>query len=414
MARTGRSLHHPNYRRFASGHAISVCGTWIQRVAQDWLVLELTGSAVAIGVATALQFLPVLLFGMLGGVLVDRVDRWKLIVATQVASGLLAAVLAAVTLGGHATVGVVYLLALLLGLVTVVDSPARHTFVSDLVPSADYVNAQALNSTVHNAGRLVGPALGGGLIAAVGAGPAFAINAVSFVAVVVSLARIDRSALHPRERAPRARGQVVEGLGYAWRRPELRAALLLVAVVGVFGQNFRVVLPITASEVLGGDAALYGWLTAALGLGAMLGSVGAASQTTVSGRSLLAWTVAFGVVNLGAALIGSLVAALVAMVALGVSNILFNTAARTLIQLRSTPTVQGRVMALHGLLFLGSTPVGGPVSGWVCEVVGSPWAYVMAAGTALAAAAVTWPALRRADHTGTDRHDVLPSRDDLR
>ena len=388
VARTVRSLRHPNYRRYIGGHALSIIGTWMQRVAQDWLVLELTGSPVAVGTALALQFLPMLLFGMWGGVLVDRLDRWKLLVVTQAVSAVLAAVLAVATLLDVTTLALVYVMAALLGLVTVVDSPARHTFVTDLVPPADYVNAQALNSTIHNTGRLVGPAVAGLLIASAGAGPAFAVNAVSFAAVLVGLARIDRSALHRTVKAARAKGQVRAGLRYAWRHRELRACLFLVAVAGVFSQNFRVILPVTATEVLGGDAAVYGYLTSALGLGAVVGAVGAASSETVSGRRLLAWTAALGATNLLMAFAAQLYLALAGLIAVGVANIVFNTLVRSLLQLRSAPEMQGRVMALHGLLFLGTTPVGGPLLGWVCAAAGSPWAFVVAGVAALLAAAV--------------------------
>jgi MFS family permease len=385
-ARTVRSLHHPNYRRYIGGHALSIVGTWMQRVAQDWLVLELTGSPVAVGTAMALQFLPMLLFGMWGGVLVDRFDRWRLLVLTQAVSAVLAAVLAVTTLLGATTLTLVYVMATLLGLVTVVDSPARNTFITDLVPPVDYVNAQALNSTIHNTGRLVGPAVAGLLIAGSGAGPAFAVNAVSFSAVLIGLARIDRSALHRTVKAPRGRGQAMAGLRYAWQHRELRACLFLVAMVGVFAQNFRVILPVTATDVLAGDAATYGYLTSALGLGAVLGAVGAASGETVTGRRLLVWTAALGGVNLAMALAAQLYVALAGLVAVGVANIVFNTLARSLLQLRSAPEMQGRVMALHGLLFLGTTPIGGPLLGWVCAVAGSPWAFVLAGGAPLVAA----------------------------
>lgn len=388
LARTVRSLHHPNYRRYLGGHALSVVGTWMQRVAQDWLVLELTRDPVAVGTALALQFLPMLLFGVWGGVLVDRLDRWKLLVATQAASALLAAVLAVTTLLGATTLGLVYVMAALLGLVTVVDSPARHTFVTDLVPPGDYVNAQALNSTIHNTGRLVGPAVAGLVIAATGAGEAFAVNAISFAAVLVGLARIDRSALHRAAKAGSGRGQAMAGLRYAWGHRDLRACLFLVAVVGLFSQNFRVILPVTAVEVLGGDAATYGYLTSALGLGAVLGAVGAASSVTVTGRRLLACTVALGATNLVMALAGQLAFALAGLVAVGVANIAFNTMARSLLQLRSAPEMQGRVMALHVLLNLGTTPLGGPLLGWVCAVAGSAWGFVVAGGAALLAAVV--------------------------
>jgi MFS family permease len=388
LARTVRSLRHPNYRRYIGGHALSVVGTWMQRVAQDWLVLELTGDPVAVGTALALQFLPMLLFGVWGGVLVDRCDRWTLLVTTQAASAVLAAALAATTLLGVTTLGLVYLMAALLGLVTVVDSPGRHTFVTDLVPPEDYVNAQALSSTIHNTGRLVGPAVAGLVIAAAGAGPAFALNAVSFAAVLVGLARIDRSSLHRTAKAGRGKGQAVAGLRYAWRHRELRACLFVVAAVSLFGQNFRVVLPVTAVEVLGGDAATYGYLTSALGLGAVLGAVGTASSVTVTGRRLLLWTVALGATNLLMALAGQLAFALAGLVAVGIANIVVNTLARSLLQLRSAPEMQGRVMALHGLLFLGTMPIGGPLLGWVCAVAGSPWGFAVAGGATLLAAGV--------------------------
>ncbi|NIH67159.1 MFS transporter [Modestobacter marinus] len=400
LARTGRSLRHPNYRRFISGHAVSVIGTWMQRVAQDWLVLELTGSPVAIGTATALQFLPTLLFGVWGGVLVDRFDRWKLIIGTQVASAVLAAALAVTTLTGATTLGLVYVMATLLGLVTVIDSPARQAFVTDLVPVPDYVNAQALNSTIHNTGRLIGPAVAGLVISTAGAGTAFAVNAVSFLAVLIGLARIDRSALHRTARLARGRGQAREGLRYAWHHRELRACLFLVAVVGVFGQNFRVILPVTATEVLDGDAATYGYLTAALGLGAVLGALGAASSEQVTGRRLLLWTVLFGVVNLAMALAGQLPVALAVLAAVGVANILFNTVARSLLQVHSTPEMQGRVMALHGLLFLGTTPIGAPLLGWICATAGSAVGFLVAGGSALLAAVAAARQLRRSTGSG--------------
>jgi len=389
VARTGRSLARPNYRRFIGGHAISMIGTWMQRVAQDWLVLELTHSAFAIGVTMALQFLPILVFGLWGGVLVDRFDRRALLLLTQAMSAVLATILATLTLLDRVNLATVFVMATLLGFVTVIDSPARQAFLADLVTADDYVNAQALNSTIHNAGRLVGPALAGLIIAAGGPGTAFAVNAVSFAAVLVGLVRIDPAQLQPRHRIPRAKGQILEGLRYAGRHRELRACLILVAIIGVFGQNFRVVLPITATEVLHGDAATYGYLTAALGLGAVVGAVGAASMHTVSGRSLLLWTLGFASVNLATALLSGMLLLLSAMVALGVGNILFNTLARSLLQLRSERAMHGRVMSLHSLLFLGSTPLGGPLSGWVCTVAGSRWAFAMAAVTAFTAAACT-------------------------
>jgi MFS family permease len=395
-SRTLRSLHNRNYRLFIAGHAVSVVGTWMQRVAQDWLVLQLTDSAVAVGVATALQFVPMLLFGLWGGVVVDRMDRRRLIMWTQAASALLAAVLAAVVIAGVVELWMVFGLALALGSVTVLDNPARHAFVAELVGPADYVNGQALASTVHNAGRLVGPAVAGGLIAVAGPGLAFAVNAVSFLPVLWGLSLVDTERLRrPGERPVRARGQIREGLRYVYSHPDLRACMVLVTVIALFGQNFRVVLPVLARDTFGSGAAAYGWLTSALGLGAVLGALIAASRTRVTSMSLLAAAVAFGLVNVAGATSPVLWAALFAMVAVGFSNIIFNTFARTLLQLGTDPTMHGRVMALHGFVFLGTTPIGGPLVGWICEAYGARAGLVVAGAPALLAAGWVLPGLRR-------------------
>ncbi|SCL28731.1 Predicted arabinose efflux permease, MFS family [Micromonospora rhizosphaerae] len=393
--RTFRSLAVPNYRRFFVGHAVSVAGTWMQRVAQDWLVLDLSDSAVALGVATALQFLPTLLLGLWGGVLVDRIDRRRAIMVTQAVSALLAAALAALVLSDAVTLWMVYALALGLGLVTVVDVPARHAFITEMVEPENYVNAQALNSTVHNVGRLVGPAVAGLLIASVDVGAAFAINALSFAAVLVGLVRVDPRQLHRRPPAPRERGQAREGLRYVWHHPELRACMLLVAVVALLGQNFRVVLPLLARDTFGGGPEVYGWLTSALGAGAVLGALASAARASVTAWSLLVWTGAFAAVNLIAAVAPALGIALVVMVGLGVANICFNTLARTLLQLGAEPTMQGRVIALHGIVFLGSTPLGGPITGWICEQWGARAGLLVAGISAGLAALAVLPQLRR-------------------
>ncbi len=385
-ARVFRSLHERNFRLFFTGHAVSVTGTWMQRVGQDWLVLELTDNAVAVGIATALQFLPMLFLGMLGGVVVDRVDRRRLLITTQAVSALLAGLLATLTLTGAVELWMIYGLALGLGMVTVFDVPGRQAFLTDMVPPEDYVNAQALNSTVHNTGRLVGPAIAGLLIATIGTGVTFLINAVSFVAVIIALLRIDASRLRRSARAERAKGQVREGFRYVWSHPDLRACMFLIAVVALFGQNFRVVLPVLARDTFDQGAQAYGWLTSALGVGAVLGALAAATRQVSTPRSLLSWTFVFAAVNLLAAIVPNLGAALVAMVAVGIANITFNTLGRTLLQLRADPSMQGRVIALHGMVFLGSTPFGGPLLGWVCEEWGARAGFVVAGGTALLAA----------------------------
>jgi MFS family permease len=390
-----RSLRVPNYRIFFGGHAVSVIGTWMQRVAQDWLVLELSDSAIAVGIATALQALPTLFLGLWGGLLVDRLDRRRTIMATQAVSAVLAGVLAVLTLTGVVQLWMVFALALGLGLVTVLDVPARQAFVTEMVGPEDYVNAQSLNSTIHNAGRLVGPAVAGLLIAWVGSGAAFAFNAVSFVAVLISLFRIDPQRLNRAERVPRKRGQALEGLRYVWGRADLRACLILVAVIALFGQNFRVVLPLFARDVLGGGAETYGWLTSALGAGAVIGALATAVRETVTAWSMLLAAAGFAVVSMLMAGAPGLVVALGLLVGLGVANIVFNTLARVLLQLGADPTMQGRIIALHAIVFTGSTPIGGPMIGWVCEQFGARVGMLVSGLVPLLVALALTPTLRR-------------------
>jgi MFS family permease len=394
--RAFRSLRVRNYRLFFTGHAISVTGTWMQRVGQDWLVLRLTDDAVALGVTAALQFGPMLVLGMLGGLVVDRANRRRLLLATQSLQLALALALAALTLAGAVRLWMVYLFALLLGLITVVDSPGRQAFVADLVVPDDYVNAAALNSTAHNAGRLIGPAIAGILIATVDVGPVFLVNAASFVAVLIGLARMDPAAMRPRQPVERARGQAREGLRYVWYRRELRAVMLLVFVVALLGQNFRVVLPILAKDTFDGGPQAYGLLMAMLGLGAVAGALVTAARERVAGRALLVAAAVFGVANLVMAASPTLPVAAAAVVAVGFGNLSFNTLARTLLQLSTERSMHGRVLALHGLVFLGTTPIGGPLVGWMCETWSGRAGLVVAGASALVAAAAVLPTLRRA------------------
>ncbi|WP_314176485.1 MFS transporter [Streptomyces winkii] len=396
VARALRSLSHRNYRLFLTGHSVSVIGTWMQRVAQDWLVLELTDDAVAVGTAAALQFLPMLVFGLWGGVLVDRWDRRRLLLATQAASGVLAAALAVVVLAGVVELWMVFALALALGFVTVLDNPARQAFVAELTTPADYVNAQALASTVHNLGRLAGPAVAGATIAAVGAGYAFALNAVSFVPVLWGLLLIDpRATRHRLESARTGAGGVREGLRYVFTHPELRACMLLIGVIALLGQNFRAVLPVLAKDTFDGGPETYGWLTSALGVGAVAGALGTAAARRVTSWALLLAAIGFGAANALVAAAPWLALALAGMVAVGSANLAFNTLGRSLLQLGTDPGMHGRVMALHGLVVLGSTPLGMPLLGWICDRWGARTGMAVASVSALVAAAVVSPQLRR-------------------
>ena len=399
--RTFRSLAEPNYRRYFLGHTCSIVGTWVQRIGQDWLVLELTGSAVALGGALLCQFLPVLLGGVWGGVVVDRLDTRRLLMSTQAASALTAAALAAFAISGTASLAVVYVLAAVLGVITVVDSPARQTFVAELVGAHDIVNAQALNSLVTSVGRLVGPALAGVVIATAGVGITFVINAVSFVAVLIGLVIIDRRTLRA---APPAGGGPVrarEGLRYIWRRPEMRTVVMLVAVVSVFGQNFRVVFPLLATDVFGGGAQAYGWMTATLGLGAVLGALlNAAVEGPVTSWRLVLACLMFGVTSLLVAVAPSLALALLAVAGLGMTNVVLNTLARALLLTDSSPEMRGRVMAVHTLVFLGGVPVGAPLIGVMCELWGARAGMGIAALACLLAAGAVLPGLRRSRTRG--------------
>jgi len=399
---TFRSLRRRNYRLFFVGHAVSVSGTWMQRVAQDWLVLELSGSGIALGISTALQFLPILLFGMCGGLIVDRFDRRWLIIGSQIAQAVLALTLGALAATGVVQLWMVYALALLLGLVTVIDSPARQAFLAELVEPDDYVNAQGLNSTIHNAGRLVGPAIAGVLVGSVGVEAAFFLNAASFVAVIAALVRMDPQALHRVPRSPRGPGQVREGLAYVWSRPVLRSTIVVVAVIGLFGQNFRVVLPLLAQDTFGQGARAYGSLMALLGLGAVLGALTSASRPAPSFRSMATSCLIFAAVTFAAAASPSLLFAFAAMVALGFVNITLNTYGRTLLLLRSDRAMHGRVMALHALVFLGSTPIGSYTAGFVSELWG-PRVGIAMGGVAALLTGLTY--VRRSDESPTTPPD---------
>jgi MFS family permease len=390
-----RALRVRNFRLFFIGHAISVNGTWMQRVAQDWLVYQLTGDGFAVGVATAMQFLPILLFGLWGGVVVDRADRRVLMVWTQTISGLLAAVLAVLTLAGAVEYWMVLVLCGLLGVVSVVDTPGRQAFVTQLVETRDKVTALGLASTVHNAGRLIGPAIAGVLIGTVGAGAAFAVNAVSFVAVIAGLLMMDPATIRPIRQMAREESRVRDGLRYVVHHAELRSSLILIGVVALFGQNFRVVLPVLAEQAFHGGAEAYGWLTSAMGAGAMLGAVATASGGRMSSRALVLSAVAFGLSNLLLGVSPWLSVALVSSGLVGVSNIVFNTMARTLLQARSPEEMHGRVMSVYSFVSQGTTPIGGPLMGWICDAMGARAGLMVAAATAVVAAVGVVPSLRR-------------------
>jgi MFS family permease len=386
-----------NYRLYFIGQVVSVSGSWMQRVAQSWLVLHLTGSGVALGIVSALQFLPMLVLGAWGGVMADRVDKRRVLMLTQAVMGFLALALGVVTLTGSVRLWMVYLLALLLGLVTAMDNPARQSFVMEMVGRAQVTNAVSLNSAVFTGARVVGPAVAGIVISLVGTGWCFVINAVSFAAVVLALVAMDPSRLQRAQATTRRRGMVMEGLRFVWSRPDIRLPLAILAVVGTLALNWTVILPLLARNTFHGDAGTYGLLFAMLGLGSLAGALFTASRREPSARLLLVALAAFGVLMLGAALAPNLPAELAALVLTGMAALVFQTTANSLIQLRSEPALRGRVMSLYAVLFIGTTPIGAPIVGWAAQQAGPRAALVLGAASILVTAAVAaW--LARSQH----------------
>ncbi|MBO0852512.1 MAG: MFS transporter [Nocardia sp.] len=364
------ALAIPNYRYYFAGQVVSNTGTWMQRIAQDWLVLSLTGSPFAVGITTAMQFLPMLLFGLYGGVIADRFGKRRLLILTQATMGLLAAVLAILTLTGAVQVWHVYLLALLLGTVTVVDNPSRQSFVAEMVGRDRLRNAVSLNSANFQSARLIGPAVAGAVIAAVGSGWAFAINACSFAAVIGGLLMMRTSQLHPVPRLPREKGQLREGLRYVRAHPRLIWPIVLVAFIGTFGYNFPTVLSGYAYHVFHVDAGKYGLLNTALAVGSLAGALLASRRGRVRMNALVGVAVGFGVLEAVTAFAPEYWLFTAMLTVVGLIGLTFNTSANSMVQLETDPAMRGRVMSLYMMVFTGGTPIGGPIVGWVTEQFG--------------------------------------------
>ena len=364
---TFHSLRVRNYRVYFIAQLISVSGTWMQSIAQAWLVLHLTGSGVDLGIVTGLQFLPVLLFGPFGGLVADRLDKRKLLFATQTAGGLLALTLGILTVTHVVQLWQVYVLAGSLGVVNLFDNPARQTFVMEMVGREDLPNAVSLNSVVMNASRVVGPAIGGLVIVLFGLGICFFVNAVSYVAVLIGLAMMRVADLHRTPPVERARGQVRDGLRYVWRTPPLRNTLIAMAVIGIFAYNFSVTLALLAKVTFHGGAGTYALLTACMGVGAIIGGLFAAHRAKPTPRLLHTLALVFGVLLCGVAFAPSLVVVSVVIVFMGAASIGFIATANATLQLQAEPAMRGRVMSLYAMAFLGSTPIGAPLVGAIAQ-----------------------------------------------
>lgn len=390
MAGTFQSLRLYNYRTWAMGALVSNVGTWMQRIGQDWLVLTVItdNNATAMGTVMALQFGPALLLLPLTGYAADHFDRRKLLLFTQAAAGLLALGLGLLTLSGFVQLWHVYVFALLLGCVTAFDAPARQTFVSDLVDDGHLANAVALNSVSFNAARMIGPAVAGVLIAAVGEGWLFVINAGTYVAVLASLWALRVDELFREERPERGRGSVLAGFGYVARRPDLIAILVMLFLLGALGFNFAIFISTMSVTVFDGDSSQFGLLTSAMAVGTMAGALLSARRPAPGMAVMAVSAAAFGVTAaLAAAAPGPLLFAAM-LVLVGFAALVFMTASNSLMQLTTERAMRGRVLALRIAVVMGGTPLGAPLVGWLVDEVGARWAMGVGALSGLAAALV--------------------------
>ena len=395
--RVGSSLRYRNYRLYFFGQLVSVMGTWMQTVAQSFLVLDLTHSGTDLGLVTAARFLPILIFGPAGGLFADRRNKRRILYVTQALSGLLAAIFAILT-GTHVIqMWLVYTLALSLGFVNVFDNPARQSFISEMVPPEELPNAVTLNSVSLNLARVFGGAVGGVLAAVLGLALCFTCNAISFAAVIGSLALMNGALLYPARPVKRQPGQIREGLRYVRDTPELLVPLLMIALVGTLAWEFQVTLPLMASNVFGGGAGAYGVMASVMGLGAVGGGLISAARARPRARALCIAAIGWGIAITAAAFAPTLPLELAALVFVGYGSITFNSYAKTTLQLAAEPAMRGRVMALWALAWQGSTPLGGPLVGWIAQDLGARWSLVAGGVPTLLCGLLALPALTRID-----------------
>ncbi|HVY10741.1 MAG TPA: MFS transporter [Mycobacteriales bacterium] len=392
---TFASLTNPNYRLYFSGQSLSLVGTWMQTIAQSYLVFQLTDSGTDVGLVVALQTLPVMLLGPYGGVVADRVDKRRLMVILQTLMGLQALVLGLLTVTHVVRLWEIAVLAVILGLNNTFENPARQSFVLEMV-GPDYVrNAVTLNSVMVNAARAVGPAAAGLIINAGGLGVCFLINSASFIAVVGSLVRMDVAALNPSPPAVRAKGQLREGLRYVRNEVGLAVPLVMMAIVGCLAYEFQVTLPVVAARAFDGGSRTYGFMTAAMGVGAVIGGLYAAGRGKTGLASMVRSSAVFAVVIAAAAVAPNLGVEIVALAAVGAASVTFLSKGNSTLQLASDPQMRGRVMALWSVAFLGSTPIGGPIAGYVAQHIGARWGLALGAVACTVAALIGISVLRR-------------------
>jgi MFS family permease len=386
VRRSFDSLSVPNYRRYFGGQIVSLSGNWMQMVAEIWLVLSLTGSGVMVGMTTALQFLPILLFGAWGGLLADRFDKRRLLIVTQALMALPALALFAIVAAGTVEAWMVLALVFVRGTVNAVDNPTRQSFAIEMVGPERLVNAVSLNSVLIHAARLFGPALAAVAIALAGVGPCFALNSLTFVAMILALWRMDPAELNAPPPVARERGAVRAGLRYVRRTPALAVPLALMALVGTFGLNFQVVLPLLARFSFDGGASAYAALVAAMGVGSVVGALLTGAHGRTDARLIAGAALGFGLLALLAAAMPSIALEIPILALLGAAAVTFAAAINSSLQLAVEPAMRGRVMALYSIVFLGSTPIGGPLAGWLAQAYDPRAALLLAAIAGLSAA----------------------------
>lgn len=394
--RTFAALRFRNYRLYFFSQIVSFSGTWMQMIAQSWLVLELTGSGTALGTVMAMQFLPTLLLSPFGGVVADRFDKRRLIMITQSTAGLLALTLGVVTLAGVVELWMVYAIAAGFGAVTAIDNPSRQTFVMEMVGPADVSNAVTLNSVVVNAARAIGPAIGGALIATVGIGQCFVVNAASYGAVVLALLLVRRSELHPSARSSRAPGQLRAGFRYAWNTPILRTTLVMLVIIGTLTYEFTTTLPLLSEFTFGAGSAGLAIMTSLMGAGAVIGGLVVASSGPPTMQRLIAVAASFGAIVVVVSMMPTIGLVYAVMPLVGAASVAMISLSNATLQLHSDAKLRGRVMALFSMALLGSTPIGGPLVGWLGEHVSPRLSLLIGGVAALLAAAYGWASALRA------------------
>jgi MFS family permease len=369
--RTFSSLNEPNLRLYFTGLTISQVGSWVQLVSLPWLVLHLTHSGTMLGITYAIQFLPILLFGAWGGVIADRYDKRRLLLLTTTLLGLCALVLSVITLLDAVAIWSVIVLAFLLGTVAALDNPTRRSFVPELVPPEELTNAISLNNAVFTAARIVGPSIAGILIATVGIGWCFMVNAASFVAVIVVLVMMKTDEIRASVPLARAKGQLRAGIRYAWNEPLVRLAILMTFVIGTLTFNYQVVLPLLAKRTFDAGPGAYAVMFAATGVGSLIGALVSAHLARVSGRLMAVSAIAFGLTMGLAAVAPSLLIEYIVLVPMGVAAMVFFSMANAAVQERADAAIRGRVTALFSVAFLGSTPIGSPIVGQISQQFGA-------------------------------------------